>query len=284
MSIVELLVITGVVIVLAAVLFPVFKVAGSGSGEAASLNSLRLEEVGMRLYDSDYDQTRVGRQPSNPHLCLSWKQQVDPYTHRTDLIDVGNPASAFKDAFSDPAARVAICMPGTANKPFKVHRRGFYWNNLFGERAGGAYWDLAGLKLSQVVEPHRTGDITEAKDFFSDEGPFSAWTKDVDSSTAWLGSAAPITHLKWNLYSDHYDNQGMNASFVDGHAGFVKFDSLCEPWIAVSHGTGLVKNAHYHTFWNFTIEDINKLGSTGSWMVPAVEQYCVSRNSASTHP
>ena len=275
-SLVELLVITGVVVVLGATLFPVARLASPATGESASLGNLRLLERGMRLYDADYDQTRVGRQSDGVQVCLSWKQLLDPYVGNHDYLNVGNPADAFADGFSDPAVRTLICAAGTADATYTPHKRGFYWNNIFGPRQGGSYWDQSGLKISTIANPATTGDISEAKDLFTDEGPFSQWVQDVDSSTSWLGAGAPVTGLQWNLYGDHYKNAGMNAAYVDGHAGFVAYPSLCAPWLKVKSSSAIVTNSHAHTFWGFSFDDIVALGSGSSWMQSAVEGYCVS--------
>lgn len=279
LSLVELLVITAIIVVLAAVLAPVFRVASPAVGETESLANLCQVEKGMQLYYADYDHTRMGRQSENPKLCLEWKQIVDPYVSSHAFDDTGNPAAAFKDGFSDEAVRAAACLPGHASLgSAKVHTRGFYFNNLFGSRPTGAYFDMSGLRVSSIAEPGHAGDVVEGKDLFTDQGPFTRWTEDVDSSTAWLGSAAPVTGLHWNTTGDHYGGEGMNTSYIDGHAAFVRYDSLCDPWIQVdANGNPSVTHTDYKTFWNFSVEDIKALGPGFNWMTGAVQGYCVSR-------
>lgn len=278
LSIVELLVITAIIVVLGAVLVPVFRQASPAQGEEQSFRNIGQLERAMLVYDADFDQHRGGRQFVDNTHCESWRQVIDPYVrHQESLLDIGNPATKFLDAFSDPAARTMICPAGTGSLDgLRKHHRGFYWNNIFGARSGGAYFDNAGLSLSEVSKPERVGDLVEGKQYFTDQGPFSMWAENVDAETSWLGGASPVTGLKWNLSGDHYRGWGMNASFIDGHTRFVAYDGLCDPWIKVVGTTGIVTHPKYETFWNFSENDISALGSGFGWMQAAVEQYCLS--------
>lgn len=279
LSLIELLVITAIIVVLGGVIAPVFRAASPAVGESASLYNIAQQERGMQIYYYDFDHTRMGRQSVDAKVCLEWKQLVDPYTHNHLYDNTGNPASAFYDGFSDPAVRALLC-PSTSSLlgSAKKHRRGFYWNNLFGARPDGTYFDNPGLKLTSIAELGHAGDLVEGKDLFSDQGAFTQWTDNVDASTSWLGGAAPVTGLHWNTTGDHYKGKGMNAAFVDGHSAFIAYDTLCTPWISVdTKGNATVTHPKYKTFWNFSIQDINALGPGSSWMVGAVQGYCVSR-------
>jgi len=272
-TLIELLVVIAIIAILAAILFPVFAQAKLAAKTTASLSNVKQLETGNQLYYADADDNRMGRQSVDDSACMSWKQSSEQYRKSADLFrDTVNPAAKFFDGFSDPAVRTVICPSSSAPLgTLKQYARGYYWNNIFGSRGGGGYWDNGGLNLSSVGFPAEVGDIVEAKEEFTDYGPFLTWTQDVDSETSWLGSAAPKTGLQWNGSNGKYGEKGMNVAYLDGHAKRATFSSICGFYNRANPDQSDTKK---QTIWNFSIDDINATGQT--WMVGAVEQYCQS--------
>jgi len=239
--------------------------------------------TGNQLYYNDFDDNRMGRQYVDANNCQSWKQFTDAYRKSTDLfVDPVNTASKYYDGFSDPAVRQGLCST-PANRPLgslKQFRRGYYWNNVFGAREGGAYWDNAGLNLSSVEAVASVGDIVEGRGAFTDTGAFAeGWDDDVDSGTSWLGAAAPVTGLKSSNANGKYADKAQNVAYLDSHAKKTNFSSMCSPWfnfpaspVTGGYAAG-IKDPNYRTFWNFTSGEL-----TGgiSWMQGATTQFCAS--------
>ncbi|HLK14927.1 MAG TPA: prepilin-type N-terminal cleavage/methylation domain-containing protein [Fimbriimonadaceae bacterium] len=275
-TLIELLVVIAIIAILAAILFPVFAQAKLQAKTSAGLSNMKQLATGNQLYYNDYDDNRMGRQSIDNQLCMSWKQASEAYRKNLQIFsDLVNPAAKYYDGFSDPAVRTVICPATSAPlNGLGQYARGYYWNNIFGGRGGGGYWDNGGFNLSQVAAPADVGDVTEAKEEFTDYGPFLTWTQNVDSETSWLGAAAPVTGLQWNGTNGKYGDKAMNVGYLDGHAKRTAFSSLCGKWIIT--GTNTVTNPNQETFWNFSVNDINALGSGWSWMVGAVENYCSS--------
>lgn len=273
-TLIELLVVIAIIAILAAILFPVFAQAKLQAKTSAGLNNMKQIGLGNQMYFTDNDDVRMGRQTVDGTICESWKQASEPYRKNTQIYaDLVNPAAKYLDGFSDPAVRTVIC-PSTSASLTGLHQyaRGYYWNNVFGSRGGGGYWDNGGLNMSAIQKVAEVGDVIEGKEEFTDYGPFLTWTQNVDSETSWLGGAAPHTGLQWNGTNGKYADKAMNVAYMDGHAKRQIFSQMCGPWIKV--GTNTVTDPTFETFWNFSVNDI--VGTGQSWMVGAVEQYCSS--------
>ena len=286
-TLIELLVVIAIIAILAAILFPVFAQAKAAAKNIAGLSNMKQIGTGNQLYFNDNDDNRFGRQINDPNVCASWKQISDSYRKSTDIFtDPINIASKYYDGFSDPAVRVGLC--GATKAPLnglKQFRRGYYWNNIFGARSEGGFWDNGGLNLSTVDQVAGTGDIVEGRGAFTDIGPFAnGWDNDVDADTSWLGSAKPVTGLKSSNESGKYGGKGENASYLDSHAKKINYTAKCG-WLNMPAaptnspgGIGDVKDANVKTFWNFSANDIVTAGASISWpdMIKATEQYCES--------
>lgn len=284
-TLIELLVVIAIIAILAAILFPVFAQAKLAAKTTASLSNMKQIGTSNQIYYADYDDSRMGRQLVDSSVCSSWKQASENYRKNQDMFtDPVNVASAFYDGFSDPVVRVGLC--GATLAPLNglhQYRRGYYWNNIFGARGGGGYWDNAGLNLSSVEAVANVGDIVEGRGMFTDIGAFSQnWNADIDSDTSWLGTANASTHLVGANLNGKYGGKAENVAFLDGHAKRQSFSAKCSAWVKMPAvptnspaGAADIIDPNYKTFWNFSANDIVATGSA-SWMEGAVEQYCES--------
>jgi len=276
-TLIELLVVIAIIAILAAILFPVFAQAKLAAKTTASLSNMKQLGTGNQLYYNDNDDNRMGRQTIDSSVCESWKQASEAYRKSPDLYrDPVNPAAHYLDGFSDPVIRAANLCTGAAAPAaplgsLKQYARGYYWANIFGSRGGGGYWDNAGLNLSSVAASAEVADVYEGKGEFTDYGPFQGWDQNVDAETSWLGSAAPTTGLQWVNTNGKYGEKAQNVVYLDSHAKRTGYSSMCG-WY--NEAGQVASDPTKETIWNFSINDINALGSGYSWMVGSVEQYC----------
>jgi len=272
-TLIELLVVIAIIAILAAILFPVFAQAKMAAKTSVSMSNLQQIGMGNQMYYQDYDDNRMGRQSVDSTLCMSWKQASEVYRKAPEIFrDPVNTAAKYFDGFSDPAMRTVLCPATSAPlNGLRQYARGYYWNNIFGSRPGGSYWDNGGLNLSSVGSPADVGDIVEGKEPFTDYGPFLTWNQNVDSETSWMGGAAPTTGLQWNGSNGKYGEKSMNVAFLDSHAKRQSYSGMCT-WY--NQGGHVASDPAKETIWNFSINDINATGQ--SWMVGAAEQYCDS--------
>ena len=177
---------------------------------------------------------------------MSWKQFSEAYRKSVDIFrDPVNSANKYADGFSDPAVRATICPSGTAGvagTDYHVYQRDYYWNNAY---MGG--WDQGG-NMSTIQQPATVGDVEEGRELFTDQGPWTSWTQDVDSETSWMGAANPVTGLQWNIGGGKYGDKAMNVAFMDGHAKRQSFSGMCTVYNTQTDKTT-------PNFWNFTNSD-----------------------------
>jgi prepilin-type N-terminal cleavage/methylation domain-containing protein/prepilin-type processing-associated H-X9-DG protein len=287
-TLIELLVVIAIIAILAAILFPVFAQAKAAAKNSVGLSNMKQIGLSAQIYYNDYDDCREGRQMINSAQCESWKQVLSPYIKSQQIFhDPLNKASQFNDAFTDPAGRTAIC--GTVTAPLGTipgFQRGYEYNNFFGQRSGGGYFDNAGLNLSSVNQVANVGDVVEGRAFTTDEGPFSqGWIDNVDSNTSWM-AGNPTTGMIGSNLADKYNLKGQNVAYLDGHAKKTNYAAECT-WLSntgsdsTAPGTdpapAWTGDPGAQNFWNFSENDINAaIPSTWAQFPNAVAQYCTS--------
>ncbi|MDR3689796.1 MAG: prepilin-type N-terminal cleavage/methylation domain-containing protein [Fimbriimonas sp.] len=286
-TLIELLVVIAIIAILAAILFPVFAQAKAAAKASSGLSNVKQIGLAQQIYYNDFDDMREGRQMIDSSICESWRDLIYPYTKSAGIFhDPANPASAYWDAFTDPAGRTAIC--GTALAPLNglpMIQRGYDYNNVFGQRGGGGYFDNPGLSMSSVSTPASVGDIVEAKSFTTDKGPFAQnWNDSVDSETSWM-AGNPTTGLIGGNLSGKYNDQAENVAFMDGHAKRTMYVSECSQFANVGVDAGIFSgpapvwkgDPNAEGFWNFSENDINAaVANTWGQFPNAVAQFCTS--------
>jgi prepilin-type N-terminal cleavage/methylation domain-containing protein len=283
-TLIELLVVIAIIAILAAILFPVFAQAKAAAKATSGLSNVKQIGLAQQMYYNDYDDTREGRQNIDSSVCESWRQVTFPYVKSSGIYhDPANQASQYNDAFTDPAGREAICGYSALNG-LPAIQRGYDWNNVFGSRAGGDYFDNAGMSMSSVSAVATTGDVVEARNFTTDKGPFSqGWVDSVDSDTSWM-PGNPTTGMIGSNLSGKYNEQAENVAYMDGHAKRTSYGSECSQFANVGsdsgNGTNYSDPAPVWTgdltkegFWNFSANDIT---SSGYAPGNGVAQYCTS--------
>jgi prepilin-type N-terminal cleavage/methylation domain-containing protein len=289
-TLIELLVVIAIIAILAAILFPVFAQAKAAAKAIAGLSNLKQLALASQMYYNDNDDTREGRQMTNSTQCLDFRQIIYPYTKSIGIFqDTANPAGKYVDAFSDPATRKILCGFSSLNGA-PITYRSYYFNNIYGPRAGSDLYDNAGLSLSSVTSVATTGDVVEGKLFFSDIGPFSqAWVDNVDNDTSWFGAGiTPSTGMTGGNLAAKYNNQAQNVGYMDGHAKRTSYVSECSSFSNIGvdaancgpadltctnpNPVWNAANAGVENFWNF---DENDLGSGAATANGPAEPFCV---------
>jgi prepilin-type N-terminal cleavage/methylation domain-containing protein len=251
-TLIELLVVIAIIAILAAILFPVFAQAKAAAKATTALSNMKQIGTAMLMYAGDADDVRV---PRNGQEIIynadgtfnkvvnewTWRQLVQPYAKNLDLFkDPVNPVAKFLDDHSDKAARIARGwtpeeVPANLRTP-----RGYYWANSFnnGFDKGGS--------MTGWVDPAKTLAIVEAKEYWSDMGPWIKWVQNADENSSGY-PVPPKTGAKWNWGGDKWGNKAMVAAFQDGHAKRLGFSEMCG--VRLTPGDGKVN------FWGIAAGD-----------------------------
>jgi len=216
-SLVELLVVIGIIGLLAALLLPALNRARAAGKRIACLSNLRQVGLAVRMY-------------ADEHRWLPFTNSVTAVLYR-ELV---KPYLGLRHS-SSPEDRVFVCAADTFHVSLEDNRTllssgvnqqprsdfSSYWFNGFNEtnpRSGQVVPGLAGLPLNAVRQPERTILVAEVPAFFA-----YSWHK------------RQATEVKDTIHHSppFYDQAADQVSFVDGHAAYIKM--FCDRWRGLAH-------------------------------------------------
>jgi prepilin-type N-terminal cleavage/methylation domain-containing protein/prepilin-type processing-associated H-X9-DG protein len=213
-TLVELLVVVGIVAVLAAILLPaVARVRASANGAACLANLRQLHLLSVQAM-----QSRDG--------VLIAAPDVDPDS--SWVASLGLAAPADRSSVSVCPAVTGFAEMGTAGRPdYMLAGEGsatLGWNESFDEvvRRGAYGWNAAvgGVRVSRIT---RSVEVP----LFADSAR-SVGTVTADADAADLPPPGTERHYlaHGGFWIDRHAGGGINAVFVDGHAGRVPLSEL----------------------------------------------------------
>jgi len=218
-TLIELLVVIAIIAILAAILFPVFAQAREKARSASCLSNQKQIALAFSMYSQDYDETYP---PAvDPVTNLWWEQSVSPYIKSGNVggiltcpsaasrawaysmnyylsgksqASAGNAADTILTADGAQAPKEKSTIVG--DPAFGLPQAAPYFIYTFPGQ-GDAFWNSAVTLKTGKGDPQAT--ILPP--------PPTGTTPDEDSDKA-------IGHLRYR------HNQGVNASFADGHTKY----------------------------------------------------------------
>ena len=190
-TLVEMLVVIAIILILAAILFPVFE-AVLARGEATScLSNMRNLGMGMRIYSDDYAERIVPAMLPHPvHRRVCWDVTVQPYVRSEKMVLCAG------DEYPRQLPGV-LCLPHS------------YGINLDLAEVGG-YVGLS-LHMAAIYDPTSTILLCELNgERFATHG--------VRNTPGWQERVAIYRH-----------GGGANYTFVDGHTKWLKPEATLDP-------------------------------------------------------
>lgn len=221
-SMVELLVATAIMGVLAALLMSGLSGLTNKGKKAKCVSNLRQIGVGLMTYaaENNGDLPWATVKPNTDlgqSLGLSadymWSKQVGPY-----LPQRGQSLTAQQnEVFVCPSARFTGYSTKTISSTYNSSSTLFYFTSSSSLGAAGADLSTPKRKLASVENPTRTILVAEGKQ--SAGGGACASSVRWDQALADLQSASP----NQTLYLDYRHDGTMNVAYADGHVGSVSF-------------------------------------------------------------
>jgi prepilin-type N-terminal cleavage/methylation domain-containing protein/prepilin-type processing-associated H-X9-DG protein len=185
-TLVEVLVVLAVIVILAAVLYPVFAQARDAARRASCLSNLRQLALAHQAYVQDYDDTLpTWFQGGGPPGMRFWPEYLRPYYRDARLLDEGF-SSAKERAATGWLADYAMVSWGPHGKGTPQSP---YWRWPGAPARNPVTQRPEWMTLAEVRRPAETAQF-------------------VDGTTGGAGSAVEI----------HHGNGLRNVAFVDGHA------------------------------------------------------------------
>jgi len=219
-TLIELLVVIAIIAILAAILFPVFAQAREKARSSSCLSNQKQIALAFSMYAQDYDETYPPSFDANnltgagPDGIAQWEDLVKPYIKSGNVGGILTCPSGSSRAYAysmnfalaglsaaqavKPADTVLTAdgcqAPNQANKLDKLPQTAPSF--VYTQKGGETFWIPAGVKFSTGKgDPNATIDPAQDKN---------------DDSNAGVG------------FLRYRHNQGVNASFADGHTKYVR--------------------------------------------------------------
>jgi prepilin-type N-terminal cleavage/methylation domain-containing protein/prepilin-type processing-associated H-X9-DG protein len=220
-TLVELLVVIGIIGILAALLVSALNRAKGRARRTVCLNNLRQINLGVRMYSDDSNDKSPGKAPGTKFVYTGYKELMKSYvglkgasSSRDRLFACPADVYYYDTAFGKrhPGGSYEGYVPESwcaqSNSDFSSYV--FNAGNLFGGRNLTNYTGIAGMTLSSIRHPSRTVLVTEAPALI----PFS-WHQPRPLAFRMMRSGVCSPTM--------FFNNSMNmVSFVDGHVSYVK--------------------------------------------------------------
>jgi prepilin-type N-terminal cleavage/methylation domain-containing protein/prepilin-type processing-associated H-X9-DG protein len=218
-TLIELLVVIAIIAILAAILFPVFAQAREKARQTSCLSNMKQIMTGVKMYDQDYDEQSmyyIWYQNTTTGNWVTFTEEILPYIKNTQIFIC---PSASKNPTTYTTSCAGASLISTYIWPGWLAYNYYSWFPPYGpvmfagfpaqEGCVGAYGGCGGVEF--VASP--------AESVFLMEGYFLAYTPVAGlqmGSACTMGFDYPTNTNIWR------HNTGMNFSFCDGHAKWVK--------------------------------------------------------------
>ncbi len=194
-TLIELLVVIAIIAILAAILFPVFARAREKARQTSCLSNLKELDLAMLMYVQDYDETFTGR--------IVWNQRIQPYVKNEQIFQCPSYPGGLTHVTN------GYCMT----------------HYDIGGLAG-----IPGIRGGYGVACHTTGSTTGRK-LAQIKRPaeivlFDETTGGCTHHSNPNCACSDVTTYGVGFQVDARHNDGANFAFVDGHAKWMKKDTV----------------------------------------------------------
>ena len=269
-TLIELLVVIAIIAILAAILFPVFAQARSKARQISGLSNIKQQALAILMYAQDYDEKwplcgyggegQAGydgslEKPFNQYMGSEWQNVIMPYIKNGQLFESPGDAAAPTGwgvgstdwTYTDGRFSLLI-------NDLLSHTMGSTGDGFFSDQNNQDHRST-GTSFAYVTAPADCILLIEGRGGWTKQpggAPvIPAWNGSVDPQSKWMKEhtisgkftpfIAPRDHAGQNQINSGvpFYNGGMNVSFCDGHAKFVKVARdngdpiLCSslPWV-----------------------------------------------------
>ncbi len=228
-TLVEMLVVVGIVGLLAAIVFPAFsRVRASGRRATCASN---LRQIGMALNQYAQDNRSFYPSLNNRDGCAPWADAVFPYIKSEQVFQCPElPEGLYKtgcppDDLSDPPNRILFDGSYSLNLP---------GGSRTGDRIHGGGLGSAVVPFPSTIRYTRPSSTILALDgdgyFVSPMGAMAGSHMNPPDPPA--TDVAMLNH--YGIFARHAD--GINVAFADGHVKWMRLESLLKPSLWLTNG------------------------------------------------
>ena len=203
-TLIEILVVIAIVMILAAILFPVFSSARNSAHKATCASNLKQLGVAMNLYANDYNQTYpFYGVPEN--YCAPWANRLFPYVRDEHV---------FECPSFETGEFVSGCRPSEPETRFGSYDMNLPNASYTVDDKGEAKYSFSehGINLVRYTRPANTILLLDGDGHFVSPG----YQEPAYSNTA------DLIHYGVDAHHD----EGCNVAFADGHVKWLALDKL----------------------------------------------------------
>lgn len=197
-TLIEILVVMGIISILAAFLFPVFAHAKQKARQTKCINNLKQLAAAIELYETDYDGMAMPvRRTSHAEWGHMWQDLVNPYIRQLKGIG-GRNINEQGEIFLCPAAPLGSAIYDY--KAAKTYGYNFYIN--------------CNVHIESIEVPADTLRITECSDQDPDD-PYAVY-----GGGSWYAPMPDVSrfHGQFDIYAPGWHDGKNIVLWVDGHA------------------------------------------------------------------
>ena len=209
-TLIELLVVIAIIAILAAILFPVFAQAREKARQTSCLSNMKQLGTGLQLYVDDYDE------------CFpngTWEEYANMNT--TDANN-GVYKSFVYEMYPYVKSNGIFCCPSAPGKANIVKDAGYgYPGSSYA--ANGVLCTKDAVSMAQVARPSEIYMFCELNTGVTNQAHYKPWRcggPDGSWNYVWAVGFLPT----WDGGFPH--NGGMNYTFADGHAKYIKAGNM----------------------------------------------------------
>jgi prepilin-type N-terminal cleavage/methylation domain-containing protein/prepilin-type processing-associated H-X9-DG protein len=199
-TLIELLVVIAVIVILAAILLPVFAQARDAAQRANCISNLKQIALAHQMYVQDNDETLPSWYIVGPRGYQIWPDYLSPYYRDARILDEGLTSSAEKKQTAWLADYVLCAWgPGGDGTPGSPYWR---WpGSLVGDRGA-----LRPMMMAEVRRPAETMQFTDGTTSHYDCYILRRHRNGLLNGAFLDGHARVVTEAEWNRVSK--DDQG----------------------------------------------------------------------------
>jgi prepilin-type N-terminal cleavage/methylation domain-containing protein/prepilin-type processing-associated H-X9-DG protein len=226
-TLIELLVVIAIIAILAAILFPVFAKAREKARQTSCLSNVRQIAIGAQSYAQDYDECTCPMSIVDPAngLSIEYWSLIQPYTKNLQIFTCPSHSMLRQPAWFSPNNAAPFLMTSYAMNGIYANAGKDGWQHCDWADGDANHHGpgFTGMSMASIARP--------AQNILT----WEACHTDGHADSHYYGWNAVAGCCACQVRAKH--NDGLNLSFSDGHAKWMKYRAVTPDMLSSEDGT-----------------------------------------------